>query len=158
MEARFDYTKAAPGISRALAEADRYLYSCSLEESLLSLVRLRASQMNGCAFSIDVCWKEARAQGERDQRLYGLDAWCESPYYSERERAALAWTEAVTRVAETHVPDSLYEEVRAHFSFRELADLTFAISIVNAWNRLSIATRREAGLYLAAGAHERRTG
>jgi AhpD family alkylhydroperoxidase len=156
MEARFDYTKAAPGISRALAESERYLYTCSLEESLLNLVRLRASQINGCAFCIDVHWKEARAQGEREQRLYGLDAWRESPYYSERERAALAWAEEVTRVAENHVRDSVYEEVRPHFSFRELADLTFAIAVTNAWNRLSIATRKEAGMYLATGVNEPR--
>jgi AhpD family alkylhydroperoxidase len=156
MEARFDYTKAAPGIPRALSEAERYLSTCSLEEDLVNLVRLRVSQINGCAFCIDVYWKEARAFGEREQRLYGLDAWRESPYYSERERAALAWTEAVTLISETHVPDSLYEEVRPHFSFGELSDLTFAISITNAWNRLSIATRREAGLHLAARAHQRR--
>src|ERR1700692_4079018 len=105
MEARFDYTKAAPGIHRALAESERYLYTCSLEESLVNLVRLRASQINGCAFCIDVYWTEARALGESDQRLYGLNAWRESAYYSERERAALAWAEAVTLVAENHVPD-----------------------------------------------------
>jgi AhpD family alkylhydroperoxidase len=156
MEARFDYTKAAPGVTRALADAEQYLYSCSLEQDLLNLVRVRASQLNGCAFCIDVYWKEARAQGEREQRLYGLDSWRESPYYSERERAALAWTEAVTLVSETHVPDSIYEEVRPHFSFGELSDLTFAISITNVWNRMSIATRREAGLYQPPRAHQRR--
>jgi AhpD family alkylhydroperoxidase len=156
MEARFDYTKAAPGVTRALADAEQYLYSCSLEQDLLNLVRVRASQLNGCAFCIDVYWKEARAQGEREQRLYGLDSWRESPYYSERERAALAWTEAVTLVSETHVPDSIYEEVRPHFSFGELSDLTFAISITNVWNRMSIAARREAGLYQPPRAHQRR--
>ena len=147
MEARFDYSQAAPGVSRALAEAERYLYTCSVEESLLNLVRLRASQINGCAYCIDMHWKDLRAQGESEQRLYGLDAWHESPYYSERERAALAWTEAVTLVAQTQVPDSVYEEVRPFFSFRELADLTLAIAVINAWNRLSIATRKEAGAY-----------
>jgi AhpD family alkylhydroperoxidase len=159
MEARFDYAKAAPGVSRALAEVERYLFSCGLEEPLLNLVRLRASQINGCAYSIDVYWKEARVEGEREQRLYGLNAWRESPYYSERERAALAWTEAVTLVADGHVPDTVYEEARPHFSFRELSDLTLAIAVTNAWNRLSIATRREAGEYLPAGVEEpRRAG
>jgi AhpD family alkylhydroperoxidase len=159
MEARFDYAKAAPGVSRALAEVERYLYTCSVEEPLLNLVRLRASQINGCAYCIDVYWKEGRTRGEREQRMYGLDAWRESPYYSERERAALAWTEAVTLIADAHVPDSVYEEVRPHFSFRELSDLTLAIGVTNAWNRLSIATRKEAGTYLSAGIQEpRRAG
>ena len=159
MEARFDYAKAAPGISRALTEVERYLYDCGLEESLLNLVRLRASQINGCAYCIDVYWKEARFDGETEQRLYGLNAWRESPYYSERERAALAWSEAITLVADGHVSDSVYEEVRPFFDFRELADLTLAISLTNAWNRLSIATRREAGDYMPAGVEEpRRAG
>ena len=150
MEARFDYAKAAPGISRALAEVERYLYSCGLEESLLNLVRLRTSQINGCAYCIDVYWKEARFEGETEQRLYGLNAWRESPYYSERERAALAWAEAITLVADGHVSDSVYEEVRPFFDFTELSDLTLAIALTNAWNRLSIATRREAGEYTPA--------
>jgi AhpD family alkylhydroperoxidase len=158
MEARFDYTQAAPGVSHALAEAERYLYTCSVEEPLLNLVRLRASQLNGCAYCIDMYWKDLRIQGESEQRLYGLDAWRESPYYSERERAALAWAEAVTMIADGHVPDSVYEEVRPHFSFRELSDLTLAIALANAWNRLSIATRKEAGTYLAADVRERRAG
>ena len=154
MEARFDYAKAAPGVSHALADVEDYLFNCGLEESLLNLVRLRASQINGCAYSIDVYWKEARVEGEREQRMYGLNAWRDSPYYSERERAALAWAEAVTLVADTHVPDSVYEEVRPHFSFRELSDLTLAIAVTNAWNRLSIAARREAGEYMPAGVEE----
>lgn len=159
MEARFDYAKAAPGVSRALAEAERYLYSCGLEESLLNLVRLRASQINGCAYCIDVYWKEARFDGETEQRLYGLNAWRESTYYTERERAALAWAEAVTLIADDHVPDSVYEEVRPFFDFRELSDLTLAIALTNAWNRLSIATRKEAGEHMPAGVEEpRRAG
>jgi AhpD family alkylhydroperoxidase len=159
MEARFDYAKAAPGVSRALGEVERYLQNCGLEESLLNLVRLRASQINGCAYSIDVYWKEARFDGETEQRLYGLNAWRESPYYSERERAALAWSEAITLIAGDHVPDIVYEEVRPFFDFRELSDLTLAIALTNAWNRLSIATRSEAGSHMPAEVAEpRRAG
>lgn len=156
MEARFDYGKAAPGVYRALAGVEQYLRNCGLDESLMLLVKLRTSQINGCAFCIDMHWKELRALGETEQRLYGLDAWRESPYYSERERAALAWTEAVTLVAATHVPDSVYEEVRPHFSFTELSNLTLAIAAINAWNRLAIATRAEAGRYRVGQLQEQR--
>jgi AhpD family alkylhydroperoxidase len=156
MEARFDYAKAAPGVYRALAGVGQYLETCGLDEALLQLVWLRASQINGCAFCIDMHWKDLRALGETEQRLYGLDAWRESPYYSERERAALAWTEAVTLVAATHVPDSVYEEVRPHFSFTELSNLTLAIAAINAWNRLAIATRAEPGRYHVGKFQEQR--
>jgi len=156
MEARFDYAKAAPGVVRALSGVEQYLRTSGLDESLLNLVRLRASQINGCAFCIDMHWKELRSLGETEQRLYGLDAWRESPYYSERERAALAWTEAVTLVAATHVPDSVYEEVRPHFSFTELSNLTLAIAAINAWNRLAIATRAEPGKYRVGQFQEQR--
>jgi AhpD family alkylhydroperoxidase len=156
MEARFDYAKAAPGVIRALSGVEQYLHSCGLEESLLNLVRLRASQINGCAFCLDMHWKDLRASGESEQRLYGLDAWRESPYYSERERAALAWTEAVTLVAATHVPDSVYEEVRPYFNFTELSNLTLAIGMINAWNRLAIANRAEPGRYHAGQFQEQR--
>lgn len=156
MEARFDYAKAAPGVLRALYGLEQYLRSCGLEESLLNLVRLRGSQINGCAFCIDMHWKDLRASGESEQRLYGLDAWRESPYYSERERAALAWTEALTLVAATHVPDSVYEEVRPYFNFTELSNLTLAVAAINAWNRLAIATRAEPGRYQAGQFKEQR--
>src|SRR5208282_1610559 len=168
MEARFDYVKAAPGVPRALVAVEEYLHTCGLEESLLNLVRLRASQINGSAVCIEmqwddhsfvlaVQWKELRAFGESELRLYGLEAWRKSPYgsyYSERERAALAWTEAVTLVATTHVPDSVYDEVRPYFSEKELSDLTLAIASMNAWNRLSIASRREAEIVQSAGTQE----
>jgi AhpD family alkylhydroperoxidase len=147
MKSRFDYTKAAPGVYRAMAGLEQYLHTCGLEESLLNLMRLRASQVNGCAFCIDMHWKDLRALGETEQRLYALDAWREFPVFTDRERAALAWTEAVTLVATTHVPDSVYEEVRPHFNEKELADLTLAIGSINVWNRLSIATRVEPGRY-----------
>jgi AhpD family alkylhydroperoxidase len=156
MEERFDYVKAAPGAYRAMAGIEQYLHNCGLEESLLNLIRLRASQINGCAFCIDMHWKDLRAQGETEQRLYGLDAWRESPWYTDRERAALAWTEAVTLVASSHVPESIYDEVRPHFNERELSDLTLAVAAINAWNRLSIATRKEPGAYQPSQLHEQR--
>jgi AhpD family alkylhydroperoxidase len=129
---------------------ERYLAACGLEETLLHLVRLRASQLNGCAYCIDMHWKDLRALGESEQRLYSLDAWRECPWYSERERAALAWTEAVTRIADGHVPDALFEEARSRFTEKELADLTLAAATINAWNRLSIAARLAPGVYQPA--------
>lgn len=144
---RFDYAKVAPGTYHAMLGLERYLHECGLEESLLHLIKLRASQMNGCAYCLDMHWKDLKAIGESDQRLYELDAWEESPFYSERERAALAWTGAVTHVAGSRVPDKLYDEVRQHFSERELADLTFAVATINAWNRLAISARATPGIY-----------
>ena len=144
---RFSYTKVAPGAYRAMAGLEHYLHESGLEESLLHLIKLRASQVNGCAYCIDMHWKDLKSIGETDQRLYELNAWEESPFYSERERAALEWTEAVTRVADGHVPDSVYERVRPHFSEKELADLTFAIASINAWNRLAISSRTVPGTY-----------
>jgi alkylhydroperoxidase AhpD family core domain len=124
-----------------------YLHRCGLEGSLIELVKLRASQINGCAYCIDMHTKDARAAGETEQRLYLLDAWRESPFYSPRERAALAWTESVTRVSETHVPDDVYEEARKHFSDKELVDLNWVVVAINAWNRLAIAFRFPPGQY-----------
>ncbi len=147
MEPRFDFGKVAPGVYQAMIGLEKYLHQCGLEESLLHLIRLRGSQINGCAYCLDMHWKDLRAIGESEQRLYSLDAWEESPYYSDRERAALAWTEAVTRVSETHVPDSVYEEARKQFSEKELADLTLAVAAINSWNRLSIASRTVPGTY-----------
>jgi AhpD family alkylhydroperoxidase len=146
MNTRFD-DKSVPGLWGALAAVERYLAGCGLEKKLLDLVRLRASQINGCAYCIDMHWKDLRAAGESEQRLYGLDAWRLSQYYSDRERAALAWTEAVTQVAETHVPDSTFEEVKPFFSQNDLANLTLAIGMINLWNRIAIASRREPGKY-----------
>jgi AhpD family alkylhydroperoxidase len=131
---------------------DQYLNTCAVEQPLLHLVRLRASQINGCAYCLDMHWKDLRAIGENEQRLYSLDAWRESPYYSERERAALAWTEAVTLIATDHACDAAHESARAVFSEKELADLTVAITTINAWNRLSIAARLVPGAYQPAGA------
>lgn len=126
---------------------EHYLHECGLEQSLIHLIKLRTSQINGCAYCLDMHWKDLRAIGESEQRLYALDAWREPPFYSDRERAALAWTEAVTRVADTHVPDDVYELARKQFSEKELADLTVAIATINAWNRLSIAGRTTPGTY-----------
>ncbi|MBZ5664950.1 MAG: carboxymuconolactone decarboxylase family protein [Acidobacteriia bacterium] len=149
MESRIAYAKVAPGAYRAMLGLEEYLHQCGLEESLIHLIKLRASQVNGCAYCIDMHWKDLRALGESEQRLYGLDAWEESPYYTDRERAALAWTEAVTNLRDGHVRDAVYEEVRKHFSEKELADLTLAVAAINAWNRLAIAARTEPGKYQA---------
>jgi|SRR5215467_8243195 len=144
---RFDFVKAAPGAYRAMAGLESYLHECGLEESLLHLIKLRASQINGCAYCLDMHWKDLKAIGEKDERLYELNAWEEAPFYSERERAALAWTDAVTEVSKSHVPDQLHENVRKHFSEKEMADLTLAIATINAWNRLSISARAVPGTY-----------
>jgi AhpD family alkylhydroperoxidase len=150
MEHRVDYTKAAPGAFQAMLGLGKYLDHSALEPVLQDLVKLRASQINGCAYCIDMHWKDLRAQGETEQRLYGLDAWAESPYYTERERAALAWTEAVTRLDGGHVSDPVFQEARRFFSEKELADLTLCIAAINGWNRFNIAFRAPAGTYRPA--------
>src|SRR3954463_6048823 len=147
MNARLDFRKASPQGEKAMMGLHAFVRNCGLDHSLLELVKLRASQINGCAYCIDMHSKDLRAIGESEQRLYLLDAWRESPFYTDRERAALAWTEAVTLITDGHVPDSVYEEVRPHFTEKELADLTFAIATINAWNRLSIASRAVPGSY-----------
>jgi AhpD family alkylhydroperoxidase len=150
MSARIEYTKVAPGAVHAMNGLEKYLKDCGLEASLRELVKLRASQINGCAYCIDMHSKDARANGESEQRLYGLVAWRETPYYTERERAALAWTEAVTLIAENDVPDELYEQVRQQFSEQELVNLTLAIVAINGWNRLAISFRVVPGTYQPA--------
>ena len=152
MEPRIAYARVAAGVYDSMDALDRYLAGCGLEESVLHLVRLRASQLNGCAYCIDMHWKDLRSLGESEQRLYSLDAWRECPWYSERERAALEWTEAVTHIAGEHAPDAIFEQARAQFSEKELADLTLAIATINAWNRLSIGARLTPGAYKVAGA------
>ena len=147
MSERIAYSKVTPEGYRAMAGLERYVRESGLEPSLLELVKLRASQINGCAYCIDMHWKDARTRGESEQRLYGLMAWRESPYYTERERAALAWTEAVTLIADNDVPDDLYEEVRQYFNEVELVNLTFALVAINGWNRLAISFRTEPGTY-----------
>src|SRR6266702_5240077 len=138
MKARIDLMHVTPGVIQAMLGLERQVRQAGFDHGLLDLVRLRASQINRCSYCLDMHSKDARANGETEQRLYGLDAWRESPYYSGRERAAIAWCEAVTRIAETHAPDAVYEEVRQHFNEKEIADLTLAIASINAWNRLAI--------------------
>ena len=145
MESRINYARVAPGVNEAMLGLQSYLRKSGLDESLVNLVCLRASQINGCAYCVDMHWKDLRAAGESEQRLYGLDVWAESPYYSERERAALAWTEAVTLVAQTQVPDDVYEEARRQFTEKELVDLTLAVVAINGANRLNIAFRTVPG-------------
>jgi AhpD family alkylhydroperoxidase len=144
MNQRFTY---AGGAYQAMLGLENYLKQCGLETGLIHLVKLRASQINGCAFCIDMHSKDLRAAGDTEQRLYSLDAWQECPYYSDRERAALAWTEAVTLLAPGRAADAVYTEVQQQFSDGEIADLTVAIATINAWNRLAIGARTTPGLY-----------
>lgn len=150
MSPRIDFTKVAPGALGAMHGLEKYLAESRIEAPLRELVKLRASQINGCAYCVDMHWKDARAAGETEQRLYGLVAWREAPYYTARERAALAWTEALTLIADNHVPDELYKETRREFSEQELVDLTLAVVTINAWNRIAISFRAEPGTYQPA--------
>lgn len=147
MQPRLDVPKVAPDVYKAMSALETCVHQSGLESSLLELIKTRASQINHCAFCLDMHTKDARANGETEQRLYTLPAWRETPFFSERERAALAWTEALTLVAETQVPDDVYEIARKHFTEKELADLTLAIVAINGWNRLAIAFRKEPGTY-----------
>jgi AhpD family alkylhydroperoxidase len=148
MKARIDLMRVNPGIMHAMLGLERQVQKGGLDGTLLDLVRMRASQINGCAYCLDMHSKDARAAGETEQRLYGLSAWREAPYYSDRERAALEWTEALTLVTEGHVPDDVYERVRAQFSEDEIAHLSLAIVAINGWNRLNVAARTSAGGYV----------
>jgi AhpD family alkylhydroperoxidase len=150
MPQRLRYGKAFPEGVHALQELGRVINKSGLENSLTELVKLRASQLNGCAYCIDMHAKDARAEGETEQRIYGLSAWEETPYYTPRERAALRWTEAITNIQNGRAPDSVYEEVRKEFSEEELVRLTFVIGQINFWNRVSIAFRVEPGTYQPA--------
>jgi AhpD family alkylhydroperoxidase len=150
MKARIDLKSVNPGVMEAMLGLERQVRTSGLDEKLLDLVRTRASQINGCAYCLDMHTKDARANGETEQRLYGLSAWRDAPYYSERERAALEWTESLTLVATTGVPDEVFERVRKHFSDNELAHLSLAIVAINGWNRLNVAARTEAGGYVPA--------
>src|SRR5690349_19191450 len=148
MKMRIDYhAKFGDEPLQAMLALEKYVHKCGLDPKLLELVKMRASQINGCAYCLDMHYKDARALGETEQRLYSLDAWRETPFYSDRERAALAWTEAVTLVASTHVPDDVYEAARAQFSEDELKTLTLAVAMINTWNRLNIAFRSVPGDY-----------
>jgi AhpD family alkylhydroperoxidase len=149
MEQRIDYRQAAPGALGAMLGLERYVRESGLEHSLLELVKMRASQINGCAYCIDMHSKDALALGESAQRLLALSAWRETPFFTDRERAALAWTEAVTLVHDGQVPDPVYEEARAHFAETELVNLTMAVIAINAWNRIAIPFRVVPGGYVS---------
>lgn len=147
MTSRMNYRKAAPGAMRAMNGLEKYIADCGLEPSLKELVKLRASQINGCAYCVDMHSLDARAGGETEQRLYALPVWQETPFFSERERAALLWTEKLTLISIDHVPDEVYEQVRAQFNETELANLTMLVATINAWNRFAISFRSEPGHY-----------
>ena len=147
MKPRLDLTKyLSSGLVRAMLNLSGEV-EARIERPLFELVKIRASQINGCAYCLDMHTKDARLAGETEQRIYALNAWRETPFYSDRERAALEWTEAVTRVADTHVPDDLHERVSTHFNEDELVALTFAVIVINTWNRLAVSFRAPAGTY-----------
>ena len=147
MKARLDFRKASPNGDKAMTGLHLFVRNCGLDHSLLELVKLRASQINGCAHCIDMHTKELRADGESEQKLYLLNAWRESPFYTDRERAALGWTEAVTLLPNSQVPDDVYDEARKAFSEEELVNLTLALVAINGANRLNIAFRTVPGSY-----------
>ena len=153
MEQRIDMVKAGQGALKAMLGLHAYLSKSGPEKALLELLYFRVSQINGCAYCLDMHSKDLRAAGETEQRLYVLDAWRESPFYTERERAALAWAEAVTLVRDGHVPDEVYEQARAQFGEDELANLTLAVVAINGWNRFNIAFRTTAGSYQPGAWH-----
>jgi AhpD family alkylhydroperoxidase len=151
MKARIDVQKIGATRLHGMNALKAQVEGSSVDPKLLHLIWMRASQINGCAYCLDMHWKDARAAGETEQRLYGLDAWREAPYYDERERAALEWTEAVTLVSEGQVCDEVFDRVHPHFSDEELADLTLAVVEINAWNRIAISFRMPAGSYQPKG-------
>ena len=153
MEARLNYAAAAPGAMRAMRALESYLSECSLEPKLRELIKLRASQINGCAYCVDMHSLDALALGETEQRLFALPVWRETPFFTERERAALLWTEKLTLLAVDHVPDEVYQAVRPHFNDVELADLTLAVATINAWNRFGVGFRDVPGRYRPAHSH-----
>jgi AhpD family alkylhydroperoxidase len=147
MKPRIDIAKISPAAYRAMATLEQYIHASSIEPQLAHLLKFRASQINGCAYCLDMHSKDARALGETEQRLYGLDAWRETPYYTDRERAALAWIEALTLITEGHVADEVFEEARKVFNEQELVDLSMIAVTINGWNRLAIGFRAEVGNY-----------
>lgn len=147
MKPRIEYAKVAPDGIAAMRGLESYVHASGLEPRLLELVKVRASQINGCAYCLDMHTKDARHEGEKEQRLHAIAAWHEAPFFSERERAALAWAEAVTLVSQNHVSDEVYEQARRHFGEKELVDLTIAVIAINGWNRLAVAFRMVPGTY-----------
>lgn len=147
MKPRLDYTKTAPGALKGMLELEKYVHGSGLERSLYELVKIRASQINGCAYCLDMHTKDARKAGESEQRIYALSAWRETTFYTKRERAALAWTEALTLISEDEVSDSLYKATLEHLNEEEIVALTMAIIAINGWNRLAISFRTPPGSY-----------
>jgi AhpD family alkylhydroperoxidase len=147
---RLDYRKASPGVAQAMLGLEKHMSTTRIEKPLYELIKIRASQINGCAYCLDMHTQDARAGGETEQRLYALSAWREAPFYTDRERAALAWTEAVTLIAFERVPDELFNDARAQFSEAELADLTLGVIAINGWNRIAVAFRLAPGRYRPA--------
>jgi AhpD family alkylhydroperoxidase len=144
---RIHYSRVAPLAAAAMQQLEQYVRQSGLEHSLLELIKTRASVINGCAYCVDMHTKDARAEGETEQRLYALPVWPETPFFTDRERAALAWTDAVTRISDGPVPDAVYDEARQFFDEKELVDLTMAVIAINGWNRLSVSFRTPAGSY-----------
>jgi AhpD family alkylhydroperoxidase len=154
MTPRVNPTKyLSTGLAKAMLGLQREVESSGLERPLLELMKIRASQINGCAYCIDMHTKDARARGETEQRIYALSAWREAPFFTDRERAALDWTESLTRISEDQVPDQVYDRVRPHFTEEELVALTFAAVAINGWNRLATAFRAPAGTYQPQAVH-----
>jgi AhpD family alkylhydroperoxidase len=147
MEPRLNYQTASPEAIKGMYELEHYVHSSGLDPKLLHLIKTRASQMNGCAFCLDMHTKDARAVGESEQRLYALNAWRETPFFTDQERAALAWTEALTNIQQGHAPDDVYQELSRHFSEKDIIALTLAITTINAWNRIAIGFRVPPGTY-----------
>jgi AhpD family alkylhydroperoxidase len=152
MQPRVDYRRYAPDAVKSMLALEKYIAESGLDPKLVHLVKMRASQINGCAYCLDMHSIDARAAGESEQRLYTLEAWRETPFFTDRERAALAWTESLTLIAQTHAPDDVYEDVKKHFTEKEIVDLTFVVGAINLWNRLAISTRAVPGHYKPAKA------
>lgn len=150
MTQRIDYSRAGPGAYKAVLGLETYVRHCGLEHSLIELVKLRASYINGCAYCVDMHSKDALAAGESDQRIFAVPVWRETPFFTPRERAALAFTEAVTRIADGGVPDEVYEATRKQFSEEEIVNLTIAVATINVWNRLAITFQSDVGSYQPA--------
>jgi AhpD family alkylhydroperoxidase len=150
MQPRIDYRKFAQEPLKHMLNLEKYIAESGLEPKLVHLLKMRASQINGCAYCLDMHSIDARATGESEQRLYTLEAWRETPFFSDRERAALAWTESLTLIAQTHAPDDVYAELQKHFTEKEVVDLTFVVGAINLWNRLAISLRAQPGHYKPA--------
>jgi AhpD family alkylhydroperoxidase len=150
MTARIDYRQASPGAVQAMLGLEKHMSTTRIEKALYELIKIRASQINGCAYCLDMHTQDARVGGETEQRIYALSAWRETPFFTERERAALAWTEAVTLIAFERVPDALFDEARSQFSETELVDLTIGVNAINGWNRIAVAFRLVPGVYKPA--------